>query len=71
VGEECKNLKYGELWEINNQRQHGVRNLSYEARIHIIIDWVTSDLIALRKNELGIEIDEVGTPPKADSRVSR
>jgi hypothetical protein len=71
VGGESKNLKNGELWEINNQRQHGVRNLSDEARIHIIMDWVTSDLIALRKNDLGIEINEVGTPPKADSRVSR
>jgi len=71
VGEDCKNLKPGELWEINNQRQHGVRNLSNEARIHVIMDWVTSDLIALRKNELGIEINEVGTPPQADSRVSR
>lgn len=65
---ELRNMRKFELWEINNQREHGVRNLSREARIHIIMDWVTSDLVRLRKQELGIEIDDVCIPPKEGAR---
>lgn len=40
VGDEIKNLKEGEVWEINNgQKQHSVINNSNEDRIHLIIDW--------------------------------
>ncbi|OZG73990.1 hypothetical protein BTA51_09425 [Hahella sp. CCB-MM4] len=69
VGQERKYLKKGELWEINNQRQHGVFNRSNEYRVHMIMDWVTSDLLALRKHELGLEPDDVGKLPKEDSRI--
>jgi hypothetical protein len=30
----------GEIWEINNREEHAVRNLSDEARIHLILDYV-------------------------------
>ena len=41
VGEEIKNIKTGEMWEINNSNKtHSVKNLSKEDRVHLIIDWV-------------------------------
>jgi aspartyl/asparaginyl beta-hydroxylase (cupin superfamily) len=38
---ETKHLKEGEIWEINNTRNHSVDNNSDEDRIHLIIDWYT------------------------------
>lgn len=41
VGETTKNLKLGELWEINNNGiMHSVSNEGETDRIHLIIDWV-------------------------------
>lgn len=41
VGGEVKNLKEGEVWEINNsQKLHSVVNNSKVDRIHLIIDWI-------------------------------
>jgi len=42
VDNEIKNLKPGEIWEINNFKQHRVDNNSDIDRIHIIVDWNTS-----------------------------
>lgn len=40
VGDESKNLKVGELWEINNDKFiHSVYNGGETDRIHIIMDW--------------------------------
>ena len=39
-GEE-RNLKSGELWEINNvSKLHSVRNVGESDRIHLLIDWM-------------------------------
>ena len=40
VGGERKNLKSGEMWEINNATTHWVRNDGDRDRVHLIIDWV-------------------------------
>jgi quercetin dioxygenase-like cupin family protein len=40
VGNTTKNLKEGEIWEINNQNLHSVQNNSKEERIHLIIDYL-------------------------------
>lgn len=40
VGNEVRNLKEGELWEINNRQMHSVVNNGTSDRVHIIIDWV-------------------------------
>jgi len=41
VGETTKNLKEGEIWEIDNSGQkHSVSNMGDEDRIHLIVDWV-------------------------------
>jgi tetratricopeptide (TPR) repeat protein len=40
VGGEKKNMRAGELWEINNGLAHAVENRSDQDRIHIIIDWM-------------------------------
>lgn len=40
VGGEQKALKEGEVWEINNAREHSVFNHSDQTRIHLIVDWV-------------------------------
>jgi len=40
VGGEKKNLKAGEMWEINNATVHWVRNDGDRDRVHLIIDWV-------------------------------
>jgi len=38
---EIKNLKEGEMWEINNSEKfHSVENNSSINRIHLIIDWI-------------------------------
>jgi len=40
VGGEQRVMKEGELWEINNAREHSVVNRSDKERVHLIIDWV-------------------------------
>ena len=40
VGGTTKNLKEGEIWEINNQNPHSVQNNSKEERVHLIIDYL-------------------------------
>ena len=39
VNGETKNILSGEIYEINNQSYHGVRNNSSKDRIHLIVDW--------------------------------
>ena len=39
VGGEEIAMKEGEVWEINNMREHAVRNDGETPRIHLIIDW--------------------------------
>ena len=40
VGDSEVHMKAGELWEINNRREHGVVNGGSEDRIHLIVDYV-------------------------------
>ena len=40
VGDTEMHMKPGELWEINNRREHGVVNGGSEDRIHLIVDYV-------------------------------
>ena len=40
VNDEKKNMKVGEIWEINNQLAHGAVNESDSDRVHLIIDWM-------------------------------
>lgn len=42
VGGESKNMKEGDIWEINNQSVHSVDNGSNDDRIHFIIDYAVS-----------------------------
>lgn len=45
VGGDKRNLKIGELWEINNDKQeHSVDNLGDTDRVHLIVDWVEKSL---------------------------
>jgi hypothetical protein len=39
VGGEEIAMKEGEVWEINNMREHAVRNDGETPRIHLIVDW--------------------------------
>lgn len=39
VGGERRHLGYGEVWEINNWREHRVQNDGTSHRVHLIIDW--------------------------------
>jgi hypothetical protein len=36
---EIKHLKEGEIWEIDNSKNHSVDNNSNEDRVHLLIDW--------------------------------
>jgi len=46
VGEDRRNLKVGELWEINNDKKmHSVENLGEIDRIHLIVDWVEDSIL--------------------------
>jgi hypothetical protein len=40
VNDEVKNLKEGEIWEIDNTKVHSVSNPTNLDRIHLIIDWM-------------------------------
>jgi len=40
VGGEPRSLSAGEIWEINNTREHSVENTSDRDRVHLIVDWV-------------------------------
>jgi len=40
VGGEQQVMKPGELWEINNAREHSVINKGDDGRVHLIVDWV-------------------------------
>ena len=40
VGGEQRAMKEGEVWEINNAREHAVYNRSDNKRVHLIVDWV-------------------------------
>ena len=41
VDKEKRNLKVGEIWEINNdKKEHSVENLGESDRVHLIVDWV-------------------------------
>lgn len=45
VGGDKRNLKLGEIWEINNdKKEHSVDNLGETDRIHLIVDWVEESL---------------------------
>lgn len=45
VGDDRKNLKLGEVWEINNDKKmHSVENFGQTDRIHLIIDWIEESL---------------------------
>jgi hypothetical protein len=45
VGDDKRNLKLGEIWEINNdKKEHSVDNLGETDRIHLIVDWVEESL---------------------------
>ena len=39
-GGERQVMNQGELWEINNAREHAVVNKGDESRVHLIVDWV-------------------------------
>jgi len=41
VGGETKYLKEGEIWEIDNSKEHSVNNNSNVDRIHLIMDYTT------------------------------
>lgn len=45
VGNECLNMKEGEIWEINNTMIHGVENLSNQDRIHLMIDIIPNKFL--------------------------
>lgn len=47
IGGETKQLKEGEIWEIDNTKEHSVNNSSNENRIHLIVDYnqIKSSLI--------------------------
>ncbi len=44
VGSDVRNLKVGEMWEINNAgKMHEVKNLGSTDRIHLIADWMPDE----------------------------
>jgi hypothetical protein len=45
VGDDKRNLKLGEMWEINNDKKmHSAENLGQTDRIHLIVDWIEESL---------------------------
>jgi len=63
VGGERKNMKTGEIWEINNATVHSVENHSDIARIHLIVDWVpNSTLHALERRKQSRQLQSTEIP---------
>jgi tetratricopeptide (TPR) repeat protein len=58
VNGEEKNMKVGEVWEINNALVHMVENRSDQERIHLIIDWMP--------NHDGKQQEELFSPEKSN-----
>lgn len=47
VSNEKRNLKVGEVWEINNDKQtHSVDNFGKTDRVHLMVDWVEESLFS-------------------------
>ena len=45
VGTDKRNLKVGEVWEINNDKKsHSVENHGDSDRVHLIVDWVEDSI---------------------------
>jgi hypothetical protein len=40
IGGQVQHLAAGEIWEINNRRNHAVANAGAEPRIHLVLDYV-------------------------------
>lgn len=40
IGGETRVMREGEMWEINNSREHSVENGGEQSRIHLIVDWL-------------------------------
>jgi aspartyl/asparaginyl beta-hydroxylase (cupin superfamily) len=51
---ETKHLKEGEIWEIDNTKEHSVDNNSNEDRVHLIMDWFVEsyNLKEIKTNKL-------------------
>lgn len=51
---ETKHLKEGEIWEIDNTKEHSVDNNSNEDRVHLLVDWYaeSNSLEPIYKNKL-------------------
>ena len=45
IGGECRNMKIGEVCEINNATVHSVTNNGDESRTHLIIDWAPNSVL--------------------------
>ena len=52
VGDEVKNMKAGECWEINNSKLHSVKNEGVENRVHLMID--VMPMIGVNSNNASI-----------------
>ena len=52
VGDEVKNMKAGECWEINNSKPHSVKNEGVENRVHLLID--VMPMIGVNSNNASI-----------------
>ena len=49
IDNEIKNLKEGEMWEINNsEKDHSVINDSNLDRVHLIVDWITEQKLEIK-----------------------
>jgi quercetin dioxygenase-like cupin family protein len=51
VGGEVKHMKEGDIWEINNQKEHSVNNDSNMDRIHLIIDYLVNNISNIKINK--------------------
>jgi hypothetical protein len=45
VNNEEKNMKVGDCWEVNNNKEHAVKNLGQTDRIHLMIDIMPNQFI--------------------------
>ena len=56
VGGETKAVPYGELWEINNQREHSCYNQGDRDRVHLLVDWVVPGELRFFRPDPGFQV---------------
>ncbi len=69
VNGEEKNMRVGEIWEINNELVHMVENRGDEDRIHLIVDWMPNHAGRRQEEVVLPEPNQEGVAQRSDAET--